>query len=170
MSALGSILFAYLALALQGTVVPYLAIGDARPDLPLIAVTLIALARGAATGTVAGFLIGLAQDLNNPGFLGLNALAKSLVGYGVGAQRGRFDAGTAPSCAVVLATAAVAHDIVYLTIHSRLVLSEIFLALATHTLPSALYTAAVGALLALLLGALPGRRSHRFGRSQLPNR
>ena len=170
MSAFASILFAYLALALQGTVVPYLGIGDARPDLPLIAVVLIALSRGAGTGTVAGFLIGLAQDLTNPGFLGLNALAKSLVGHGVGAVRGRFDAGTAPSCALVLAVAAVAHDVVYLTIHRRLVLSEIFLALATHTLPSALYTAGVGALLALVLGAMPGRRLHRFGRSQLPNR
>jgi len=170
MSALASILLVYGALALQATLIPALGIAGIRPDLPLVAVTLVALSRGAATGTITGFLVGLAQDLGNPGFLGLNALAKCLVGHTVGTLRGRFDAGTALSHALVLGAATVAHDLVYLTIHRRLVLSEIFLALGTHTLPTALYTAVVGSLLAVLLAALAGRRSHRFGRSQLANR
>lgn len=170
MSAFASVLLVYGALALQATLVPVLGIAGIRPDLPIIAVVLVALGRGTATGTVAGFLVGLAQDLGNPGFLGLNALAKCLLGYSVGSWRGRFDAGTAVSRALVLAAATVAHDIVYLTIHQRLVLSEIFVGLGTRTLPTALYTAVVGAPLAMLLAALAGRRSHRYGRSQLANR
>lgn len=170
MSSLGAILLAYAALALQGTLVPAIGIAGIRPELPLIAVVLVALERGATSGTAAGFLVGLAQDLGNPGFLGLNALAKCLVGHSIGALRGRFDAGTTLSYALVLGAATVAHDVVYLTIHRRLVLSEIFLALATHTAPTALYTAVVGALAAVALAAIKGRRSHRFGRSQLANR
>ena len=170
MSAFAAILLGYAALALQSTLVPAIGIAGIRPDLPLVVVVLTALSRGAASGTIAGFLIGLAQDLGNPGFLGLNALAKCLVGHSIGTLRGRFDAGTAFSYALVLGAATVAHDLVYLTIHRRLVLSEIFLALATRTAPTALYTAVVGTLLAVLWGALMGRRSHRLGRSQLANR
>ena len=162
------VFFCYLALALQATFVPYLGIADVQPDLPLIAVVLLALSRGAAAGTLAGFLVGLAQDLTNPAFLGLNALAKCILGWGVGNLRGRFDAGTALSYAALLAVATIAQDTLVLTVHTRLVLSEMFLALATRTLPTALYTAVIGAGAGVLF--LSMRRSQRFGRSQFTSR
>ncbi len=160
--------FCYLALALQATFVPYLGIADIQPDLPLIAVVLLALSRGAAAGTVAGFLVGLAQDLTNPAFLGLNALAMCLLGWAVGSLRGRFDAGTALSYAAALAVSTLSHDALVLTVYKRLVLSEIFSSLATRTLPTALYTAVVGAGAGIVF--LSMRRSQRLGRSHLQSR
>ncbi len=170
MNVFGPVLLCYLALALQATLVPYIGIAGIRPDLPLVAVTLIALGRGGTAGVVAGFLVGLAQDLTNPGFLGLNALAKCLLGYTAGTLRVRFDAGTAWTYGALVAVATLAHDLVYLTIYTRLVLSEMFLSLATRTLPTALYTAVAGAFVAVATGALSGRGSHRLGRSQLARR
>lgn len=169
MRVLWPCVFAYLALALQSTLVPYVEIGQARPDLPLVAVVLIALSRGPAAGTVAGFLVGLAQDLTNPAFLGLNALAKCLLGHVAGNLKARFDTATFASYAALLAGAVLAHDVVYLTVHTRLVLSEMFQELATGTLPRALYTAVVGAGIGVLLDALSGRRLYRFGRSRYAN-
>jgi rod shape-determining protein MreD len=166
MRILWPIVLAYLALALQSTLVPYIGIGGARPDLPLVAVVLIALSRGPAAGTLAGFLVGLAQDLTNPAFLGLNALAKCLLGHVAGNLKSRFDTATLASYAALLAGAVMAHDLVYLTVYTRLVLSEMFQELVTGTLPRALYTAAVGAVIGVVLDALSGRRLYRFGRSR----
>jgi rod shape-determining protein MreD len=164
------LLIGYLSLALQATWVHYLGIAGIAPDLPLVATVLIALLRGAGAGTAGGFLIGLGQDLTNPAFLGLNALVSCLLGYAVGSLRERFDAGTAPTAAAVLFAATLAHDLLYLTIQTRLVLSEILVGLATRSVPTALYTAAVGACVFLLLASLSGRRGHRLGRSRLAGR
>ena len=70
----------------------------------------------------------------------------------------------------LLAGAVLAHDVVYLTVYTRLVLSEMFQELATGTLPRALYTAVVGAGIGVLVDAVSGRRLHRFGRSRFANR
>jgi rod shape-determining protein MreD len=166
-SLLLPILVGYVALALQATLVPHVGIADIRPDLPIVATVMIALGRGAGAGTTAGFLIGLGQDLTNPAFLGLNALSKSLLGYGLGTLRERFDAGTMVTHVAVLFVATIAHDLLYLTIYMRLVLSEMMLALVTRTLPTALYTAFVGVWAFALMSAMTGRRSSRFGRSRI---
>jgi hypothetical protein len=98
----------------------------------------------------------------------LNALAKCILGWSVGTLRARFDAGTAWSYAAVLALATLAHDAFLLAVHTRLVLSEMFPALAARALPAALYTAVVGAGAGVLF--LSMRRSQRFGRSHLTGR
>ena len=167
MGVLVLFLVGYLALALQATWVHYLALAGITPDLPVVATVLIALVRGPSIGTTAGFLIGLGQDVTNPAFLGLNALTKCLLGYAAGNMRERFDAGTAPSAALVLFVSAVANDLLYLTIRTRLVLSEILVGLATRSLPTAVYTAVLGAFVFVLLGTFAGRRTHRLGRSRL---
>jgi rod shape-determining protein MreD len=157
MAALQALLIGFLALGLQATLVPHLSIAGIRPDLPLVAVVILAYMRGAAAGTVAGFLIGLAQDLTNPSFLGLNALVKSLLGHASGALRDQLDAGSLPMRAAVLFVAVLAHDLVYLTIFTRLALSELFLGLLTRSLPTALYTTLVGVWAFGALGSLARR-------------
>jgi len=72
----------------QATVVPALRIGDVAPDLPLILVVLLALRRGPELGCLAGFAAGLLQDAAGGGFIGVQALTKALVGFGVGALAG----------------------------------------------------------------------------------
>ena len=170
MRLLGPLLIIYAALALQATVVQYVGIAGIRPDLPLIATCLLALVRGSTAGTACGFVIGLGQDLTNPAFLGLNALTKSLLGFSLGTLRERFDAATAASYATILIVATIAHDLLYLTVYMRLVLPEMMLALVTRTLPTAVYTAAVGIWVFMLVGSVSGRRSYRIGRSTLASR
>ncbi|MFQ5599530.1 MAG: rod shape-determining protein MreD [Candidatus Krumholzibacteriia bacterium] len=170
MGFLGALLLGYAALALQATVVPYVSIAGIRPDLPIVATVFLASKRGAGTGTVGGFLIGLGQDLTNPGFLGLNALAKSILGHSIGSLRERFDARTAATYAAILFVATLVHDFIYLPIFTRLALSEMLLGLATRTLPTAVYTAVVGMWVSRLFGSMLGRRSYRLGRTPLASR
>lgn len=55
------------------------------PDVVLLWVGLVALKRGRLAGAVAGFGGGLLMDLLvNPETLGLNALVKTLLGFGIG--------------------------------------------------------------------------------------
>jgi len=164
------IFFSFVMLALQATLVPHLAIAGIRPDLPLIAVVMLASARGSTAGTIGGFCIGLAQDLSNPAFLGLNALAKSLLGFAAGTLRVHLDAGSLPMRAAVFFVSVLGHDLVYLTILTRLELSELFLGLVTRSLPTAFYTLVVGMWALAALGALARRGVHSRGRPALARR
>ena len=147
----------FAALALQATVVRHLSIAGIRPDLPLIIVVLLGVTRGGATGTIAGFAIGLAQDLTNPAFLGLNAMTKSLLGCSAGAMRGHLNTGSLPMQAAMLFAAVMAHDLVYWTLFTRLALSDMFTGLVTRSLPTAVYTALVGMWIVAALGSRLGR-------------
>ena len=74
----------------QATLAPALRIGNVAPDLPLIMVVLLALRRGPEFGCVAGFAAGLLQDVAAGGLIGVQALTKALVGFGIGAAGGRL--------------------------------------------------------------------------------
>src|SRR6185295_2689098 len=74
----------------QATVAPALRIGDVAPDIPLIMVVLLALRRGPEFGCAAGFVAGLLQDVAAGGLIGVQALTKALVGFGLGAACGRL--------------------------------------------------------------------------------
>jgi len=152
----------FVALALQATLVPHLRIVGIGPDLPLVATMLLAYRRGPTGGTLAGFVIGLGQDLTNPAFLGLNALVKSLLGFTAGSGRDALDVSSAPLAAAVLAVAKLAHDLAYLLVFTHLSLSDVFAGLFAHSVPSAVYTSAVGMWILMLLGS--GRRGgHALG-------
>ena len=62
MAVIASLIFAFLALGLQATLVPHIAIAGVRPDLAVVATVFLGFARGAFGGTIAGFAIGLAQE------------------------------------------------------------------------------------------------------------
>jgi rod shape-determining protein MreD len=74
----------------HATMGPALRIADVAPDIPLIVVVMLALRRGPEFGCGAGFLAGLLQDAATGGLLGVQALTKSLIGFGVGALGGRL--------------------------------------------------------------------------------
>ncbi len=69
----------------HATLAPALRIADVAPDIPLIVVILLALRRGSEFGCAAGFVAGLLQDVAAGGLLGVQALTKALVGFGLGA-------------------------------------------------------------------------------------
>jgi rod shape-determining protein MreD len=68
----------------QCTVVPVLGVGGVVPDVPIVLAVLLGLRYGAEAGCVAGFALGLAQDVLGGGPLGLHALSKGLVGFVAG--------------------------------------------------------------------------------------
>ena len=113
MKHLGPIIGIVVYLVLQAAVAHHIAIGSVAPDFVVICVVLFGLQRGPIMGSLFGFVVGVIVDLGNPGFLGLNALAKSVLGYGAG----RLGAATSPGVLVlfiVFVAAAFVHDFLYL--------------------------------------------------------
>jgi len=84
-----------LAMALGGSVaqasmVSTFTVSGATPDLPIMLTLFWALRRGPEAGCVAGFLAGLFHDVAGGGLVGVQALTKALVGFGVGVAAGRM--------------------------------------------------------------------------------
>lgn len=67
-----------LGLVLQATFFTGFTIAGVKPDLVLILVVFNSLFQGHKEGTLAGFFLGLFEDLYLGRFLGMNALAKGL--------------------------------------------------------------------------------------------
>ncbi len=74
----------------QTTFAPALRIGNVTPDIPLILVVLLALRRGPEVGCLSGFATGLMQDAAAGGFIGAQALTKTLIGFFIGQMGGRL--------------------------------------------------------------------------------
>jgi len=74
----------------HATLAPALRAGNVAPDIPLIVVVLLALRRGPEFGCLAGFVAGLLQDVAGGGMLGVQALTKGLVGFGIGTVGARL--------------------------------------------------------------------------------
>ena len=128
-----------------GTMVgPLIEVGGVAPDFTIIALVILALAAGPVPGSIGGFLLGLVQDLANPTLLGLQALCKTLLGFGLGRLRGRLVQGMPLVEATVIAIAVVVHDLVFLMIQSNLVGESNFQSLFTRTLPTAVYSGLAG--------------------------
>ena len=68
----------------QATLGSAMRIGNVTPDIPLIVVVLLALRRGPEFGCLAGFAAGLLQDAASGGLIGVQALTKALIGFGIG--------------------------------------------------------------------------------------
>lgn len=69
---------------LQTTVVPFLKVGNAYPDLLLIVTVSMGLIFGHTAGSSVGFISGLLWDLLTAQFFGMYTLAKMLTGCFVG--------------------------------------------------------------------------------------
>ncbi len=123
---------------------PLIAIGGVAPDFTIIALVILALAAGPGPGSVGGFLFGLIHDISNPTLLGLQALCKSGLGFGLGRLRGRLVHGMPLVEATVVAISIVAHDLVFLIIQSILTSEGNILSLFTWTLPTAVYSGLAG--------------------------
>jgi rod shape-determining protein MreD len=93
------LLYVGLALGLvpiQTTVLEHLSVAGVRPDLCLIAVSLIGLFGGLADGVMMGALLGFEQDLFSAGDMWVNAITKAAIGLSAGLV-GRYVARTTPA-------------------------------------------------------------------------
>jgi rod shape-determining protein MreD len=148
-----------LAVAFLGEVMvgPLIAIWGVAPDFTIIAMVILALAAGSTAGTIGGFVLGLVQDISTPALLGLRALCKSGLGFGLGRLRGRLIRGMPLVEATVIGLAVLSHDLLFHVIKSNITNDGDFLSLITRTIPSALYSGLVGIpllRLAEILGVL----------------
>ena len=134
------ILYLALAFLLQTTWVHHLELHGVQPDLILLVLVFVAVASGHTQATLLGFCVGFLQDTSSPEDLGLNALAKSLVGFGVGVSRTGIRADTVQVQILLICTAVLLHALVYCIGYSGLFWLH-------FGIGRALYTGLVGAVL-----------------------
>ena len=156
----------FILLLLQTSLAPRMALGEIEPDFPLLLVSYFAIHRGVFQGSIGGFIIGFIQDLFNPELLGLNALTKSIAGYVLGVAGKKVEADNLVFLLALLSSAAVIHDFVYLLFFTNLHLGKLFSVWITVSIPSALYTAVVGAIVHKFVMFLDSKVVRAFGKAR----
>ena len=151
MSILKNFLLAVLALLIQTTLVHKLSVFDIKPDLILLVVVYVGVTGGHVQGTILGFLSGLVQDAYNPSFIGLNAFAKSVVGFGAGYGHGGIAIERPGVRALLVFLAAMVHDFVYFLVYTSGHLSRFAFLFFRQGVGSAVYTTLLGSALASFL-------------------
>jgi rod shape-determining protein MreD len=136
----------------HATLGPTLRIADVAPDIPLIVVVLLALRRGPEFGSAAGFMAGLLQDAASGGLLGVQALTKALIGFGIGALGGRLRVSQPLVQVPGLVLLTVAEGLARFALLKLFHFPAPFLEVMTYVvLPQALYNGFLGAALVLAL-------------------
>ena len=110
--ALGWTVVVLTALVLQSTVFAQIKLGGTKPELVYLVTIVLAFLEGPASGAVAGFGGGMAQDflLNQP--KGITALTLTLLGYGVGLLR-QYVVTPSPILPVVLVGASTTAGVLF---------------------------------------------------------
>lgn len=164
MRTAGVLIAIALALALQTTLARFVVGGTAPIDLVLVAVVYIALTSGPVSGMLAGSLAGLIQDQLSTGVLGIGGLAKSIVGFAVGAIGQQFIVTAALPRLVTFVGATVAYQLIFMGIYvalSERSFSSPWKAIGTQALGNAV----VGMVAFAIIEALPGvMERRRIGR------
>jgi rod shape-determining protein MreD len=148
------IFIALVVLLLQVTAIRHIGIAGSTPDLMVILLVSLVLERGPVLAVVLGFLLGFLQDLGNASFLGMNALAKSILAYGVS----RVGGGLLPENVLykgfIIFFACLVNDIVALPIATSFSLGDILVSFFRYSLLSALSSALLGVVLYAMLDPL----------------
>lgn len=167
MRTAGVLIAVALALALQTTLAPFVVGGTTAIDLVLVAVVYIALTGGPVSGMLAGSVAGLIQDQLSTGVLGIGGLAKSIVGFVVGAIGQQFIVTAALPRLVTFVGATAAYQALFMGLYVVLGLRSFpspWKAIATQALGNAV----VGMIAFTIVEAVPGiverRRAGRRSR------
>ncbi|MFQ5828651.1 MAG: rod shape-determining protein MreD [Candidatus Methylomirabilia bacterium] len=144
----------------QTTVAPVLTVGSVTPDVVLVLIVLLGLRKGPEVGCLAGFVAGLLQDVTGGGFVGAQALTKSLVGFVVGLLGTRLWVSSpliqVPGLVLLSLAEGVARWGLLQLFHFPASLSGLMLHVI---LPQALYNGFVGSAVVLAFAWLEARRS-----------
>jgi rod shape-determining protein MreD len=154
MTILGNIfkwilLFA-VALIIQETIIPKIAIFGFYPDLVLILLFILSVQYGRMAGIWGGFFIGLLIDVTSAGILGVNALAKTIIGGAAGFFERRNIAVDQVLQLILLLFAVIIHDIIIYIPNiydANETLMELPKILVFESLPRAVYTTIVAEIL-----------------------
>lgn len=145
------VLTSVVLILLHTTLVPFIVIGNAIPDILLIWIVYLAITRGQIAGTLAGFLLGLTVDIisGNDGMLGLGAIAKTVAGFLAGYfYNENKTEQTLGSSGFILAVglAAALHSAIYFLIFLRAGDVGWWQSIVLHGMPSAAYTTALAVI------------------------
>jgi rod shape-determining protein MreD len=146
---LKSLFVVLVLLLLQTTFIPMISVAGVVPDLLLIWLVIMALKRGQVETTVAGFFIGLLQDIAATKFLGLAALTKTIAGFAMGYfYNENMTEGTLGSYRFVMLVflAGFLHNLVYFFIFLQGGDDSIFFRAIGLSVAHAIYTAVIAVL------------------------
>ncbi len=165
MTYLLRIVFAALVVfILQITVVHNVTAAGASPDLIMVMLVVLVIDRNPIAGIIAGFLLGFLQDLGNASFLGMNALAKSIVGYGIARYGRDYLPDNILFKGLLVFVACLIHDIITLHIATLFDPAEVIPAFFRYSILSAAYTALLAVLVMQIIDILPRRMVRSGGR------
>jgi rod shape-determining protein MreD len=146
------VILAFAAVVADSSIAPEIEILGARPDLLVLVIVYGSLALGARPATIAGFLVGLVADSEMPDYLGLHALALTVIAYTCAGVWDRLvKTNVLVQCGVLFA-ATMAHDVIYYLVYYRNHLDLFARFLVRSGIPGGLYTAALGALVFFVAG------------------
>jgi rod shape-determining protein MreD len=129
------------AALLQGTVAPLIAVGGARPSLPVLVAASWSVAAGAREGVWWAFVGGIASDLISGGPLGASALASLPPVAAVGLREGGNRPTPVIAGAILVGVAALVAGLIYLGVLAATAQPVPSLPLATGAaVASAVYT------------------------------
>jgi rod shape-determining protein MreD len=148
---------------LQTTLTRFAIGGTGALDVVLVAVIYVALTTGPVGGMLAGTVAGLIQDALSSGVIGIGGLAKTLVGFLVGAFGQQFIVTAALPRFVMFVAATALHAAVFMGLYVALGL-RVFSAPWTAIASQALGNAVVGLVSFAVIESLPGIVERRRGR------
>lgn len=143
MKFIRNILIIAVALVIQSTVFGKLDLFGVRPDLALVVLIFLAGESSTVELIFYGFLIGFIQDVYTPEYLGYNAFAMSITAFVLDMIKERL---TVENYTVRLFTtfmACLLHDLVYLSLLTKLEMAVFVSVFVTESLPGAVYTSVV---------------------------
>ncbi len=157
MNVVRAILAALVVFVLQMTVVSEISIAGASPDLIVVLLILLIADRDPVSAVVIGFLLGFLQDLGNASFLGMNALAKSIVAYGVSRLGGDFLPESIILNELLIVIASLVNDCLVLVVTTGFNAVEIMVSFFRYSILSAIYGGLVGLVAMTVVKIIGGR-------------
>jgi len=138
-------------LLVQTTAIPFVAVGTIVPDLVLIWIVYLGIARGPVTASTAGFFLGLALDIlaGEDGMLGLSSLTKAVAGFLAGYTFNKNKTAQTLSSAqfpVIVAVVSLVHNLLYFIIFLQGTDITWNDAIVRHGIPATVYTVLVALL------------------------
>lgn len=148
---------ALIVFVLQVTVVNEISIAGASPDLVVVLLILLITDRDPVSAVVIGFLLGFLQDLGNASFLGMNALAKSVVAYGISRLGGDFLPENIVFKALLIVIASLVNDVIVLIVTTGFDAVDIIVSFFRYSILSAVYGGLVGIVAMTVAKVMGGR-------------
>lgn len=158
------LLAALIVLMLQMTLAHRIAPAGSAPDLVLVMLAVLVIDRRPLAGVVAGFLLGLLQDLGNASLLGMNALAKSIVGYGIARCGGEYLPDSKMFRGLLVLAAALVNDIIVIAVGTSLGPAQAIVVFLRDSILAGVYTSALAVLVMQIVKIIPGRAVRAGGR------